>query len=419
MVKNRLLQRLKGIQFGAPLGQQFYRFLAVHTSFLLFTSLPSVFINTFLMGQSDSMDVVMYYNAMSFYATALGMFLSAGILHHTNSGTVSLIGIIGYNLLYLQLILFSTHAADYVFLLGATNGLAGSFYWMSYSQRLTDNTTLINRDSGVAILNIFASLVNLTVPLLSGTLISSIGGTNGYLIVFGLAFIIAIVTAINSIRLPKPEGLVRSNAKYRESFRLLFRHKPIHTMFWAELIRGLREGIFGFILNILLYQLIRNEALIGFNTLLSGAASIISFIIITRVVTVKNRVKSMAIALGVLTTFGICTVFAMNSVVLVLFTIVNSLFIGFIANASSVTVLDAIQVVPGAMEKRPELFAIKEVFLATGRCLGIFVLLIAGRFTGGDLFWQALCLLFLTATQLAVLFLCKRALIQMKAYQES
>lgn len=418
MASNRLIQRLKGFQTGEPLQPNFYRFLMVHTCFTVFTALPNVFINTFLMAQSDDIEPVMIYNAAFFFSTALGMFLASGVLRHTNAGLVSLVGILGYNLLYLQLILFGTRSADFAVLIGATSGFAGAFYWMSHSQRLNDNTTLNNRDSGLAILNIFISVVNLIVPTVSGVLITLIGGTNGYFAVFALAFVIAVATAIASVRLPSNGPAVHSRADYRGCLSVLRSSKALQFALVSEAFRGLREGVFGFILNVLLYQMIRNEALIGVNTFLSGGAAIASYVVITRMITAENRDRYMKFSVVVLLIFGVFTVFTMNAAILMVFTVVNSLFVGFLTNGAQVTIFDAFQVVPGAVERRPELFAFKELFLATGRCIGIFFFVVVTRLTGGSLVWQAAYLLVLTAAQLCTLWLSRRALSLIQQYHQ-
>ena len=372
MPKVNLLERIKYSFAGNQLSSIFYRFLRVHASFMVFTTLPSVFINTYLMGQTNNFNVVLLYNAMVYLFSAFGMFFSAAVIHRFSSGAVSLVGIIGYNLLYLQLILYGEKAPDFAVLLGITAGLAGSFYWMSYSNLVTEYTDLQNRDSGLAVINITVSFINLLVPLISGILISLVGGINGYYTVFGLAFVIAVITAVGVIRLPKASCALGA-VHYGDTFSHVWKHKCLLYGILAQGAMGMREGVFSFILNIILYSMIKNEALVGFNTFLSGGAAIASFMVINRIVRVHNRMKFMRIAVAALFAYSLCTIFTLNPVVVLLFTAVNSLFAGFITNSCFVSFLDAVQVVPSSGEKRPELFAMKELALAIGRCIGILV----------------------------------------------
>ena len=96
---------LKLLVNGEMLSAGFYRFLTVHACFLVFYGLPRVFINTMLLGQTSDIKIVVMYNAMFFLGSAASMLLAAGLLQRTNSGVTAVLGILGYNVLYLTLIL--------------------------------------------------------------------------------------------------------------------------------------------------------------------------------------------------------------------------------------------------------------------------------------------------------------------------
>lgn len=407
MPKTSFIDRVRSIVGGDSLDSTYYQFLLVHTGFMLFTALPGVFINTFLMKQTGSMHVVLIYNLLSFSGTAIGMLLSSAAVHRFHPGVVSVIGIIGYNLLYLQLILLNAQAADYVVLLGITSGLAGAFYWISYSVRLTQYTSLLNRDSSIAIISMISSAINLVVPFVSGAIISSLKGNLGYNIVFVIAFCIAIITAIGSTRLPKPKDK-SPRVQHKQSFQFTFRHKSLLFSLLSTAIMCIREGAFSFILSILLYRIINNEMLVGFNTLLSSAAAIASFLIISRKIRGTNRVKFMNIAVYSLLAFSIFAVFKMNPIVLIVFTIVNSFFSGFITNSNFGIFLDIIQTLPGAAAMRPELLAQRELCVAAGRCTGIFIIMLVDHFNS-ELVWQAISLVILTLTQIGTVMAARHA----------
>ncbi len=405
---NEITARVRTAVGGNTLGTTYYRFLLVHTGFMIFTGLPSVFINTFLMNQTSNMDVVLVYNMIAIMSTALGMFLSAAIVHRFHSGVASVLGIFGFDLLYLELILLNSHAAENVVLLGLSNGLASAFYWISYSQLLTEYTDLQNRDSGMAIVSIMSSIVNLIVPLISGTLISVLGRSLGYNLVFGLAFVIGLITSVGAMTLPKPKKEA-FRVRHKEAFQFVFRQKTVIFGMLSEAFKGIREGAFGFILSILLYRLIKSEILVGFNTFLSSAASILSFLIISKKIVRSNRIKYMELAVLVLLGVNVISIFIMNPVTLIFFTIINAFFSGFIVNSSFGTFLDALQFLPEARELRPELFAQKEFCLAVGRCSGILIIMVIDHLSGSDLIWQAISLLILTLTQLGTIAACGHA----------
>ena len=157
---------LKVLVNGETLGGGFYRFLSVHACFLVFYGLPHVFINTMLLGQTGDVKIVVMYNATFFLGSAAAMLLAAGLLQRTDSGVTAVLGILGYNVLYLLLIVLGDNASRWHLWLGLLAGLADGCYWLSYGHLLSDSTDLSNRDSGLAIVNICATVVNLTIPLL-------------------------------------------------------------------------------------------------------------------------------------------------------------------------------------------------------------------------------------------------------------
>jgi len=409
MPKISFTERLRRAVGGDSLGQAYYQFLLVHTEFIIFNGLPNVFINTFLMSQTGDMDIVLIYNCLNFFGTAVGMFFSAAVSHRFHSGIVSVLGILGFNILYLQLILFNTHAADYVVLLGSTSGLASAFYWLSYSQLFTEFTDLGNRDSGMAIISIITSAVNSIVPFLAGAMISGIGGIAGYNTVFGLAFVIAVITAIGAMRLPKPQNK-HKKVRHKETVRFVFQNRVLLFGLLSEGCKGIREGAFSFILCILLYQMIHSEFLVGFNTFVSSLVAVISFLIISRRIKGPNRIRYMVVAVSALLIFGAISCLIMNPLVLIAYTVVNSFFSGFIVNSSFGAFLDAVQILPGAEGLRPELFAQKELFLATGRCAGIFIIMLIDRFSAGSTVWLSVSLVILTLTQMGTVAACRQAM---------
>ncbi len=390
------------------LGGTFSRFLLMHTCFMIFTTLPGVFINIFLLGQTEDMNVVLYYNAVFFISGAVCMALASYVLSRFNPSVVAVVGILFYNLLYLTLILLGKNASKYFVLLGLIIGIADGFYWIAYGYLLSTCTNLENRDKGIATVSFFSAVVNLLIPLLSSMIISKIGSIQGYLVVFGLAFVVAVATGIMAVLLPRPPKTDES-IHYKDTVRLIKKERCLAFSLAGQSVKGIKEGIFTFILSILLFNLVKNELLIGFNTFLSAIAAIISYGIIRRYVTRENRVIYMAIAVVVLSCYNVSVLFFLNVWTIVLFSVIDAFFTGFIVNSSYSIFLDAIQVVPNADKRRPELLVINEALLVLGRCIGLIVMIVINLATDSDMLWQVAGLLFLTLTQFLAVKLNKIA----------
>jgi YQGE family putative transporter len=405
----KLLKRAVG---GDALRAGYYSFLLVHTSFLVSVRLPGVFINTLLLGESNDINVVMMFNLMFFLTGAVSMLAAVPVLHRTNPGFVAIVGIAGYNVLYLVLILLllkGRNVSDFHLVLAALMGVSDGFYWLAYGNLLSDTTELKNRDSGVAIIGICMSVVNLTAPLLAGWIIVKGGTPKGYLMVFIMAFIVSVITAVLAIRLPKKHAPEGNRAEYVRSLRLAWQNEPLRYALLAQGSKGIREGVFTFILSIILYQMISNEWLIGVNNFVGAVVSIISFTLMSRLLTHENRLRYMALAAAVLSAAAAVCLFQLNVVMIFIFTILNSLFAGFIENSCYSNLLDRLQNASGLDNHRPEMFAFNECALVLGRSIGIAIILLIGGFFGNSLMVQMVSLLILSVTQFVTVGFCKKS----------
>lgn len=405
-----LSERFKRLIGGETLGKDFYKLLAVHTFFLIFTRLPGIFINTLLLGQTQELTVVLTYNAAFFLSGALFMTVAAQVLHRTNPGVTVIIGLVSYNILYLSLMLLGDNASDYYIFLGIFTGFADAFYWISYGQLLSDATSIGNQDSGLSIISIFGSIVNLLIPLISGALISFIGGIRGYVTIFALAFIISLGTAALSFRLPKNKRPAEGKVDYRKSLGIVGKNQKLLYSLLGQGMKGVREGAFTFILNIVLFQLVSSELLVGVNTFLSAIAAIISFMIISRVMNVYNRINFMGLSVIALTViFGI-GIFQISPVMIVVFSVLNAFFAAFLENPCYATFLAMLQLVPEADAHRPEMLSINESFLVIGRLLGLGIIVLFYKIAGTSLQVQLVSLFVLTLTQFLTVYFNYKAL---------
>ena len=342
--------------------------------------------------------------------SAAAMLLAAGLLQRTDSGVTAVLGILGYNVLYLLLIVLGDNASRWHLWLGLLAGLADGCYWLSYGHLLSDSTDLTNRDSGLAIVNICANVVNLTIPLLAGFIIDAVGGTRGYMAVFGLSFAVSAVTCALALRLPKRRMAGAHKVDYPRTLRAIGRNRHLLYSLAAQGCKGVREGAFTFILSIVLYQMVKNELLVGFNTFLSAAAAIASYVIASRILSLANRVRYMGIAVAVLTGIAALCILHLSPMTVILYTVVNSFFAGFLENSTYSTFLDMMQLVPEMDDHRPELLAVNDTVLELGRCVGLSIIIVMNVYVGEDVGVQVWSLLVLTLTQVGTVLLCRGAM---------
>lgn len=402
--------RIKYFLGGTELSRDYYLFLLVHTLFWIYTRIPSTFINTLLMNQTGDVNSTLIYNGAIYAACAFTMLFSAQIMRWTEARVTATLGIIGYNFLYLCYILFQKDIGELYMLLGMFNGVADGFYYISYGRMVLNYTQPQNRDSGMGIISTLTAGVNLVVPFLAGSIITAIGGSKGYAAIFILAFLVAFCTLLAVRRLPKEkEAEKKGHIRYFKFIRLMKKYPQIFWGLLGETFKGIREGTFLFILNIILYQLVKNEFLIGVNSFLTGAASILCFWFMSHFIRPGNRKKYMFMAVILLLGFTALCLGDLSPGMVMFFTVMNAFFAGMIEISCYTTFFDVSQSVRETKDYAPELLAFHEIFVVFGRCTGLFAFGLVNTWSGGSLTAQILSLLILTLIQFITILCCRIA----------
>lgn len=402
--------RVKYFLGGTQLSHNYYLFLLVHTLFWIYTRIPSTFINTLLMSQTGDVNSTLVYNGAIYGACAVMMLFSAQIMHWTEARVTAALGILGYNLLYLCYILFQEQIGEYYMLFGLFNGMADGFYYISYGRMVLAYTEVENRDSGMGIISTLTAAVNLGVPFLSGSIITAIGGSRGYEAIFVLAFLVAFCTLLAVRRLPR-EGKKEKKeyVRYLGFLRLMRRYPQLFFGLLGETFKGIREGTFLFILNIILYQLVKSEFLIGFNSFLTGVASILCFWFMSHFIRPGNRRRYMCFAIILLLgVTGLCFKL-LSPLMVIFFTVSNAFLAGLIEISCYTTFFDVSQSVKEAQSYTPELLAFHEVFVVLGRCAGLLAFGLVNTYSGATVETQIFSLFILTLIQFITVWCCKTA----------
>ena len=354
-----LLRRFSGFSlFGALKGSKdFKRFAAVHISFLFFTTLSSVFINTFFMKNTGDMRASILFNLFNILTAMVFMNIAAPICSKTSPRTVVILGVIAYNLEYAFVLFMGDASSNYVVLVGLLNGLGGVFYWLGYYNLLTDTTKDANRDQALSVFGIVLAVINLVVPMTSGFLISSLPGNVGYFVIFGISFGVSILTMICTFFVKAPPS--RNKAfHYLTAIKLVVREKRLSLPIAVKFCRGLREGIFTYIIPVFLFYMQPSEALVGFSTFLTGVGSVVAFVVIGRFMHPQNRIRLLVLATTIMVGFSVILLLATNLYVVLAYNLINAFLVQFMITPTTSIFIASVEQVPQEYDKRQEIFAI-------------------------------------------------------------
>ena len=395
--KNRILNAL-----GAEaLSSLFLSYAMLHLAYNLYANLQGQYISTLLMRSTGGDgDIVKYYNMICFAMNGISMCVASAFVRKRSVTAGTRLGLVFYMTGTGMFLLFMHRLAPVMPLIALVNATGGGFYWIAYSMILSAYTEDGNRDRAMGFLSVICGVVAMVIPLVSGVILSAFGGSMaGYYLVFGMSFAMAVFTLLLS---RKQQTLLAPSREthFRQALRAVIATPLWRLALGAELLKGIREGTFAFFLNLLLFSLVSNEAVIGVNTVLVSLVSILAASLIGRLVRPGNRIRSMLISVTVMMAGIVMLFVSLNPVTIILFNILNSFVSLFLLNPAGSIFLMVVQKAPGAREMQSEIFGIREVWLNVGRIIGIVVTMVMPQSSLGNVAAMAI----LTVLQYGMVF---------------
>ena len=370
---------------------EFTVFSNVHLGFLMFYTLQLVFMNTLLRRFSSDNSIIYLYNMIFFVFIPVGMSLAVCSVKKKScifTMQSSLYLWIGILVTTLSLII-TKQIGKFWILLALISSLANGCYWIAYYMALTDYTTVENRDVGLSIIGIYTGVANVIVPLIGGYVIKIFDNYTGYIVMFFLAFLVAVFAIIQTKKLvPTSNAVVQKPESVFDDpkVHLLTALKSVVSdKIWffssmSEFFRGIRDGVFIFLLNLLVFSVSSNEALVGVNAFIAGTINIISNWVLGKLLysdsNKNNKVKLLVVSVAVLSASSFLILLKLNVWTLIIMTCINAFFTIFIQNITQSVFCLSVQVNEEANKLRAESFVLKSGFLAFGRLVGILFILI-------------------------------------------
>jgi len=358
------------------LSKEFMRYCDMYICFLFFFNMNNIFVSTFLYKATNDYRVVMYYNIWLYVAQAIATFLGVMSIKKRSIFTSTRMGILFHSVVYLAFMIFGEKLADYYPLIAIFFALGGGFYWLAESVYITSYTTDRHRDVAVGYTSLWSSISSIAVPTFAGMLVSLFSGFTGYRVLFGIGFALTLVCVYLSTRLAPVDRIDTSKPRFKEAFKEVFTIKAERAVIAASVFRGTRDGVFSFILSIMLFEMLQNEAYIGLNSFISGVAALISAWLYGKLVRPGNRGYWMKISVTVMVAVTALVFIKVDAVTIIILSLFTNLLANFMINPVFIYGYMLVQVVPEAIDKRLEAQTMVQVFLYVGRVAGIVATLL-------------------------------------------
>jgi YQGE family putative transporter len=376
--------------------------ITIHSLFQFGASMAGLFLNLYLWRLTEDLTVNGIYTIISFVMTPIGFAVGGWIAKRKDRLVTYRLGIYMTALFYLLVIIAQEQVVSYYVLFAIMSGFAAGLYWIGYLVLMYDVSTDVNRIRYLGLNMVFFNAAGLLGPVIAGTIIGRSENLQGYVITFILSFIMFVVAAIVSTRMKT--RTIRHKSYYLKFMPLLMRKNKVWLRaLFCFFVFGLFQGIMLFLPNILLYQTVGREDLVGYLGVLFSCVIMATGYMMSRKASNDGAryyilVSSTIVVIGSL--FLLYDVRLWTVVVfMILFSISNPLALNTINSYYYLL----IGTLPLKGQMRNELVVMRETFMNLGRVISVILLLVFSQ----DLtsIWLPIVLLFTALLQYCIYFL--------------
>lgn len=337
----------------------------------LANGLSGLFTNVYLWRLKPGVATPAYYNLWVFATILVAMPLLGGVVKRRGAAMINAIGMTLYAAFYLALLALQEQAAFYLPALGILFGIALSCYALATHVLGYDLTDDRSREYYYNRNGLVTSLTGLIAPLAAGWLVSSFPELMGYRIIFITSFVLFLSAAAVGISLRTP----RPASAYQIRSVLPGSHPGWHRLLAAYALLGMRDGVFGFAVNLLVYLATGGERSVGNFAFITAAVGMAAYWLAGRLMTPATRNKLFpvgALLMGLST--GLVGLGASYPVMLA-YGLLSALAMPFWQTAYVATGFDIIKQASGDRDLRVEMIAAREIPLNLGRMATLVLVL--------------------------------------------
>ncbi|AEI45211.1 MFS transporter [Paenibacillus mucilaginosus] len=348
--------------------------LFIHFCFQFGASMSGVFLTLYLWRLTHSLAINGIYYAVTYAVAPFAFALGGWLIKRKDRMVTYRIGIAMTAAFYLGVVFAGEKVAEYYLVFAVLNGISSAFYWAGYLTLMYDVSTDSNRIRFLAINMVLFTLGGLIGPALAGFMITQSEGLQGYTLVFGTACFMFLIATIVSMKIPlKPSH----HKAYYLKFTGLLMHRSrawLHSLLAFGLM-GLFQGMMLFLPNILLFQLVGREDLVGYLGVLYAGLSIGTNLFLSRFGSEEKAVKFIVISTAGFLFATFFLIWKMTLFTVIAFMIIYSVCAPLQGNTITSTYFRIIGRLPLKGQLRVESVVMREVFLNGGRVVSIFSLL--------------------------------------------
>lgn len=374
-----------------PLDGQARLLLTVNGLFAAANALSGAFVNVYLWRAKHDFAVIGWFTLVHHLTMAITFWTAGKWVKEHNKMNCLRAGVAFAALFYLAVLSFGERSADYFALLGLIQGISSGLFWLAFNVVYFEVTDPDNRDKFNGWAGLLGAGAGMIAPWISGFLIVRMTAATGYRLIFTISLVVFLIGVVFSFFLKKRK--TAGHYDWLLTWRCLRRKdtawRPVSLALVAQ---GIREGVFGFIIALLVYVHTGNEMQLGNFSLITSAVSLIAFMITGRLLRPAFRRTAMLIGAAVMVAVIAPFFWKVNFYTLLLFGVGVSMFFPLYSIPMTSTVFDLIGSEAESVRRREEYIVMRELALNAGRLLGtaVFILVVTFNQTPAAMNWLLL-----------------------------
>lgn len=358
-------------------------FIILQTLYSGMVVILTLFVNTFLMkAYGTSSKEVMFYNIIQAVTQPVAMITSFSLSRKKSCLFTQRIGFLFYVLVLTVLCIFGERVAFLYPLFGVLISFGAGYYYGIYSAQILSYTTDENRDAFSGASTLLSSIISLTLPLFAGFIISSFDEFIGYKVIFGIVALIAFGALLMTKKLA-PIKQKENQPSFLCVLKKILKDKNGRKIMFANGFDNCRGATIGLYVSILIYSIIQNEVLIGINSTIGSILAIVGAGLYGIIVNKNNRLKTMISAVLVVLLPCIVMFFSLGVYTLIVFYAVYNLCNLFVSTPILNTHFMVMENLEGLEGLGPQIHTVREIFVSSGRILGIFMIMLIPQMSLG------------------------------------
>jgi MFS transporter, YQGE family, putative transporter len=348
--------------------------LSIGGLYSLSVALSNTFVNIYLWKQTGELNDIGLYNLAVTVAQPFTFILAGRWAKKIDRVMVFRIGVILLALFYLSVLAFGTSASEYLLLLGALLGMGYGFYWLAFNVLTFEITEPETRDFFNGFLGILSSVGGMIGPIAAGFIISRMEKFTGYSIVFGISLTLFAAAVFLSFFLKRRPAhgkywfvRILSERKQNKNWRMVTN---------AHFFQGLREGIFAFMISVLVFLSTGTEMALGTYGLINSGVAFVAYFAVSRLIKKEQRLKSILIGGLILYASIFLIAFDVTYTRLLIYAAIIAIAYPLLLVPYLSITYDVIGSGWKAAEMRVEYIVVREIYLNVGRVFSILLFLI-------------------------------------------